>query len=329
LKILVTGSNGFLAGNIIKELLSRGYKVRGMLRNSASMIIDHAGLEVFYGNITDSDDVMEAVANCQVVIHTAAATDQGLLHYHDYSHINVEATNNILKSCLKHSVKKLIFVSTANTLGYGSKEFPGNENIPMKYPFTKSHYARSKSAAQELLIRGLSGSGTELAIASPTFMIGPYDKKISSNIIILRAYGKRLVFIPPGGKNFIHVKDAATGVCNSIEKGVNGECYILANENLTYREFYSLMIKATGQKTRLLTIPGFLLLIVGLAGNIFRFAGIRTPISLTNMKILCTGNYYTSHKAVNILKLPQTPVVNAIDDALSWFRSEGKLDQKK
>jgi dihydroflavonol-4-reductase len=326
LKILVTGANGFLAGNIIKVLLSRGYKVRGMLRNSSSMILEHPDLEAFYGNVTDSNDVLNAVEDCQIVIHTAAATDQGLLHYHDYEHVNVGATYNILKSCLKRNVKKLVFVSTANTVGYGSKEFPGNEDIPMKNPFTQSHYARSKLAAQDLLIRGLSGSGTELTIVSPTFMLGPYDKKISSNIIILRAYGKRLVFIPPGGKNFIHVKDAATGVCNSIEKGVNGERYILANENLTYREFYSLMIKATGQKTCLLTIPGFLLLIAGLAGNIFRFAGIRTPISLTNMKILCTGSYYTSRKAVSILKLPQTPVVNAIDDALSWFRSEGKLD---
>ena len=329
MKILVTGANGFLAGNIIKELLGRGYKVRGMLRNSASLFLKHTDLEVFYGNITDPEDVMQAVANCQVVIHTAAATDQGLLHYHDYSHVNVGATDNILKSCLKHSVKKLVFVSTANTMGYGSREHPGTEDLPMKYPFTKSHYARSKAAAEEMLIRGLSGTGTELTIINPTFMLGPDDKKISSNMIILRAYGKKLVFIPPGGKNFIHVKDAATGVCNSIEHGANGECYILANENLTYREFYSLMMNVTGQNSYLVTIPQFFLLLIGLAGNIFRFAGVRTPLSLTNMKILCTGNYYASHKAVSTLKLPHTPVVKAIDDALTWFISEGTLVQKR
>jgi dihydroflavonol-4-reductase len=329
LKILVTGANGFLASSVIQELLDRGYKVRGMLRNTARIIIKHSDLEVFYGNITDIEDVLKAVENCQVVIHTAAVTDQSLLHYRNYLNVNVGATDNIIQSCLKHSVKKLIFVSTANTLGYGSKEFPGNEDIPMKYPFSKSHYARSKLAAQEILFRKLSGSATEFSITNPTFMLGPYDEKISSNIIILRAYGKKLVFIPPGGKNFIHVKDAATGICNSIDKGVNGECYVLAHENLTYREFYSLMIKVTGQKTWLFTIPGFLLLVTGLIGNILRLAGIRTPISLTNMKILCKGNYYTPYKAVNTLKLPQTPVVKAIDDALSWFRSEGKLDRRK
>jgi dihydroflavonol-4-reductase len=329
LKILVTGANGFLAGNIIKELLDRGHKVRGMLRNSASLFLKHTDLEAFYGNITDPEDVMNAVESCQIIIHTAAATSQALPDYQSYAYVNVEGTCNILKACLEYNVKKLVFVSTANTMGYGSREHPGNENLPMKYPFTRSHYARSKAAAQEILIRKLSVSGTDLIILNPTFMIGPDDKKISSNMIILRAYRKKLVFIPPGGKNFIHVKDAATGVCNSIEHGTNGECYILANENLTYREFYSLMMKVTGQNSYLVTIPRYFLLLIGLAGNILRFAGVRTPLSLTNMRILCTGNYYASHKAVSKLKLPQTPIVKAIDDALAWFGSEGTLDQKR
>jgi dihydroflavonol-4-reductase len=328
LKILVTGANGFLAGNIILELLGRGYKVRGMIRESARMVIEHKDLEVCYGNITDPDDVIKAAENCQIIIHSAAATDQALPGYNDFAHVNVGGTINILNACLKHNIMKLVFVSTANTLGYGSKEFPGNENHPMKYPFTESHYARSKAAAEEMLTRGLSNSGTTLTIVNPTFMLGPNDQKISSNIIILRAYGKRLVFIPPGGKNFIHVKDAASGVCNSIIYGVNGECYILANENLTYREFYLRMIMVSGQKTHLVTIPKFLLLIFGLTGNILRFAKVRTSLSLINMKILCTGNYYSSHKAVSVLKLPQTPVIKAIEDALSWFSSEGKLNQK-
>ncbi|MGF1585335.1 MAG: NAD-dependent epimerase/dehydratase family protein [Bacteroidales bacterium] len=328
MKILVTGANGFLAGNIILELLGRGYKVRGMIRKSARIIIEHKDLEAFYGNITDPGDVMKAAESCHIIIHSAAATNQALPDYSAFANVNVGGTDNILKACLKHNVKKLIFVSTANTLGYGSKKFPGNENLPMKYPFTKSHYARSKAAAQVLLIRGLANSGTALTIVNPTFMLGPNDQKISSNIIILRAYNKRLVFIPPGGKNFIHVKDAATGVCYSIEHGTNGECYILANENLTYREFYSLMMKVTGQNSYLVTIPRYFLLLIGLAGNILRFAGVRTSLSLTNMKILCTGNYYSPHKAVSVLKLTQTPTVKAIDDALSWFRSEDKLNQK-
>ncbi|NJK86741.1 MAG: hypothetical protein HC906_12975 [Bacteroidales bacterium] len=50
-------------------------------------------------------------------------------------------------------------------------------------------------------------------------------------------YGKKIAFIPPGGKNFVDVRDAAKAICNAIEKGRNGEKYLLAGKNLTYKDF--------------------------------------------------------------------------------------------
>ena len=38
-KVLVTGANGFLAGNIILELLMRGYAVRGMVRKESGLML--------------------------------------------------------------------------------------------------------------------------------------------------------------------------------------------------------------------------------------------------------------------------------------------------
>jgi nucleoside-diphosphate-sugar epimerase len=46
-KVLVTGANSFLAGNVIIELLRRGYRVKGMIRKSASIITEHKNLELF------------------------------------------------------------------------------------------------------------------------------------------------------------------------------------------------------------------------------------------------------------------------------------------
>jgi nucleoside-diphosphate-sugar epimerase len=70
----------------------------------------------------------------------------------------------------------------------------------MRYPFTLSHYARSKAAAQEMVINAFRGSATEVTVVNPAFMIGPNDNKVSSNKIILRALGKKIVFIPPGAR---------------------------------------------------------------------------------------------------------------------------------
>ncbi len=320
-RVLVTGANGFLAGNVITELLRRGYQVRGMLRKTSRLMTSHSNLEPFYGNITEEKDVMEAVKGCEIVIHTAAVTDQSVADYRIYEMVNTGGTRNIIKASLEHKVKKAVYISTANAFGYGTEAMPGDETLQMKPPFTGSGYAVSKARAQKLILNELRGSGTTITVVNPTFMIGPDDHKISSNRIILRAAGKRILFIPPGGKNFIHVRDAAAGICNAIENGKDGESYILANENLTYREFYSKMSGITKHKPIVITIPKYLLLLAGVAGEIARYAGINTEFCMTNMKILSIGNYYCAGKAVKFLNLPQTPTEKAIEEAISWFEN--------
>lgn len=318
-RVLVTGANGFLAGNTIAELLRRGYHVRGMLRKTAREPIIHADLDYFYGNITEKKDVVAAARGCDSIIHIAALTDQSVQDYKLYEKVNITGTRYIVRAALEQRVKSLIYISTVNAFGYGTKSSPGVESMPMRQPFTSSGYAVSKAEAQKLILNELANSGITATVVNPSFMIGPNDNKISSNRIILRARGKRILFIPPGGKNFIHVMDAARGICNAMEQGKNGECYILANENLTYREFYKKMSSITGEPQLLIKIPGVILLLAGIAGNIARYAGINTELSLTNMKILCLGNYYSSEKAVKKLNLQLTPVDKAIEETLSWF----------
>jgi dihydroflavonol-4-reductase len=323
-KVLVTGANSFLGSNVIPELLDRGYEVRGMLRKPAVLSAGHKNLEEFNGHITAEKDVIRATEGCDIIIHVAAATDPSA-GYREYESVNVGGTENVIKAARFHNIAKLIFVSTANTFGYGTRERPGNETMPAKPPFTSSGYARSKIKAQKLVLEAFKTSHTRVTVVNPTFMIGPRDNKISSNRIILRALDKRMVLIPPGGKNFIHVRDAAIGTCNAIEFGKDGECYILANENLTYKEFYRKMAAVTGKKTLLVRIHRQLLWMVGVAGSVIGLTGLDTAINPVNMKIISTCNFYQATKAIRDLNLPQTPVDKAIKEAISWFNRKGAL----
>jgi dihydroflavonol-4-reductase len=38
MKVLVTGANGLLASNLVRELLQSGYEVRGMVRESSNLL---------------------------------------------------------------------------------------------------------------------------------------------------------------------------------------------------------------------------------------------------------------------------------------------------
>ncbi len=324
MKVLVTGANGLLATNTILILLSRGYEVRGLIRDTRKFLLPvHDRLELAVGDITDAVSLDQAVAGCDYIIHCAATTDQRLLRYDDYHRINVQGTENIIQAAIKHRVKKIVYVGTANTFGYGTLEAPGNEALPPSAPFADAWYAKSKLEGQRRILAAADKIVT--TIVSPTFMIGPYDGKPSSGTIIRMGYGKRVVFHPPGGKNFVNAQDAANGVVDALEKGQHKEAYLLAGENLTYRAFFQKLSAQTGQQTLLVRVPPLLLRMAGYLGDLLRWLGVHTALSSVNMKILCVNNYYTNKKAKAELGTAFTPIENGIDAAISWFKSHRLL----
>ncbi|HLO61142.1 MAG TPA: NAD-dependent epimerase/dehydratase family protein [Bacteroidales bacterium] len=326
MKILVTGANGFLASNVIRELNKRGHQVRALVRATADLsALNGADYELFRGNMVNMIDAEDAVTGCDVVIHAAADTSQHYRSFEPLMQTNYQATLNLLEASGKHHIKRFIFISTANTLGHGTRKNPGNETNPVKYPFSHAPYAISKMKAQELVQDYGLTAKLNTVVVNPTFMIGPYDTKPSSGRILLMMYGRRFVFIPPGGKNFIHVGDASIAICNAIQNGKSGSCYLLANENLTYSEFFEKLKKTTGQKSLKILLPGWFLSLLGDIGNLISYAGIRSDLNSINAEILRTGNYYTGLKAVHELNMPQTPVETAIKDAMQWFRENGYL----
>jgi dihydroflavonol-4-reductase len=319
MRVLVTGANGFLAANIVRELLSRGYEVRGMVRPGADLrSLNGLAIEYFKGNITHQPDIDKAVAGCDVVIHAAADTSQRYSSSVPLRKVNVEVVKHFIGASQRNNVERFIFVSTGNTIAFGTKNNPGKEENGIGEYFIKSGYALSKLEAEQLVMQAVNKSGLNAIIVNPTFMIGPYDSKPSSGRIFQMMYPHKLVFIPKGGKNFTPVADAAVAICNAINLGEAGERFLLAGENLSYKEF--LVIVKDGAPHFSVLIPNWVLLIAGHVGSFLRFLGVNAELSVSNAKILISDDYYTGKKAVDVLKMPQTPITVAVAEAINWFK---------
>src|SRR5690606_21745998 len=247
MNVLVTGANGLLATNVITQLLTEGYHVKGLIRDPRKFLLPaHPNLQLIVGDITDENSVLHATQHCDYVIHCAATTSQNLLQYTSYQLINVTGTENVLNAAQQCGERRVVYVGTANTFGYGTLAAPGNEALQTKEPFASAWYAKSKPEGQWKALANLGK--IEIVIVSPNFMIGPYDGKPSSGTIILMASGKHAVFYPPGGKNFVHVQDVARGTVHALTRGKNGEAYLLAGENLSYRDFFKQLAQQTNQR---------------------------------------------------------------------------------
>ena len=227
MQILVTGANGLLGHHVVMQLLNKGYQVKIIVRSTQKIAFDLNRVECVKGNFNDKNTLYHAMQSCEAVVHIAAVTDMHLIGYQKYENINVDATKQLLEVAEELSINKVIFVSSANTIGFGSVDNLADENVSFSYPFTKSHYARSKFEAEKLVVDFANTSKSRHAIIiNPTFMIGSYDTKPSSGALVLMGYKKRLLFIPSGGKNFVAVEDVATTCCNALTMGKSGERYL-------------------------------------------------------------------------------------------------------
>jgi nucleoside-diphosphate-sugar epimerase len=316
-RVFVTGANSLLGTNLIIELLNQKYQVKGLVRNLNSYRgVSHQNLELIQGNIFD--DLDSWLENCHFVVHTAAETRQNLCHYSAYRKTNVEGTINIANASIRQQIDKFVYVSTANTIGYGDLTNPGNEKQKIKDPYTRSHYAESKLEAENYLLN--QTDKIKIVIANPTFMIGAYDSKPTSGKIILMNINKRVVLYPQGGRNFIHVKDVANGLIRCLEHGKTGEKYLLAGTNLSYYQFFKKVIKHSQRHPLFIKIPKSILVAAGLLGDLLRRFNIPTIISSSNMSVICTETYYSNKKSVKDLQVHCQSIDNAISEALSYFK---------
>lgn len=315
-RIFITGVNGLLGTNLCHELLQQGYFVIGLTRKKQNYKgKEHKHLKLIEGDLFI--DFTSLLNKVDVVIHVAATTSQNLLRYSDYKKINCNTTIQLYNAAIICNVKRFIFVSTANTLGYGSFQKPGAENNKMSKLFKQSYYAKSKFEAERYLLK--NNHKIKTAIVNPTFMLGAYDTKPSSGKIIYMGWKKKVIFYPPGGKNFVHVKDVANGIIKVLTTNSFGEKYLLANENLSYKDFFNKLNKVTNQLPLMVQIPKFILIMIGYFGDVLRSMGIKTSLSLTNMRTLCINNFFSNTKSVRDLKIEYLPINKAIDDAILYF----------
>lgn len=323
MNVLLLGGNGLLGHNVLKALLHRGHSVRALVRRKESLHTEGMPaverLTVLEGSLLD-DRVLEAAAEgCDAIVNCAGVTDMSLLRYEDYLPVNRDLCRRLTQLMERQGIVRLVHTGTANTIGYGAPVAPATEEAPMEAPFTRSFYAQSKRAGEELLLQAAAAHpGWHVVVVCPGFMVGAYDTKPSSGALLLAGYRKRLMPVPGGGKSFVPVADAAEAVVNGLTQGRSGQRYLLTGENLSLKEFYALQAQVCGYRQRLVTLPDGLLRLAGWLGDGLRWLGIRTQLSTRNVQQLMVREYYDNRRSRDELTMPATPLAHAIADFFAW-----------
>jgi len=327
MKALVTGADGLLGSNLVRELLAAGHSVRCLVY-PASRLPTLSGLSVekVEGDLCDDHfSLPDAMAGCDVVFHCAAITDL----WADADRIwrvNVDGTRRVLDACLAADVRRLVFVGSASCFEPGSLSAPGDETGAFPRAYRGTAYVESKHRATELVREYVRLKGLDAVIVAPTFLLGPYDSRPSGGELVRQFIQRRMPFTPAGGRCFAYAPDVARAMVSAMERGKRGETYILGGHNLSYHGFFSRVAKVAGLNSPRWTLPKAVVLTAGARASVFGTLVRRRPrVNWSVARFSLLGAYYSSGKATDELGMFQRPVENGIEDSIRSLSSYGHL----
>ncbi len=247
MKVVVTGSQGFVGRHLVPFLSGRGADVVGLDVHAAHPA--PAGSAFVACDVRDLEAVRAAFEGADAVIHLASAHLQVGIPDATYWAVNVHALPGLLRAAADAGVRH--FVHTSSVGVHGSLEvIPGDENAPLR---PENVYERTKAAGEAEVQRAPETASTMgLTIVRPAWIYGPGDARTEK---LLRSVAAGTFVLFGSGGNYrhpIYVSDYLQGVEKLLlNETTFGRTYILAGPRyLTTRELLRGAEKVTGGRVR-------------------------------------------------------------------------------
>ena len=327
MKALVTGGTGFVGSHLTRLLIEQGWHVRILYRSETKLrILDGLEFEAIAGDLDDINRLEAACADCDVVFHVAAKAD----YWKDDDRvslwrINVDGTRNLLTAAQSAGVRRIIFTSSASTIGMRPGLEPADESDRFNLAPDRFWYAWTKVKAEEIAAE-FAADGMDIVTLNPTVIIGPGDlNAISGSFILETARWQWLTPMSSGGLAVIDVRDVARAHLNAVERGRSGERYILNTVNLSYREWFRMIARACDVRPPAFAMPDRLLEPTARLIEMLRALGIQTPMDANQTRLGGAHVYFDGGKAQRELFSPSIDIATSLRDTFSWYERNGYI----
>ena len=325
MKVFVTGATGFIGSRLVKVLAEKGYTIHALYRSeSKAKLLEHPAIKLFKGDILDPAGLEIAMKGCQQVYHVAAFAsvwekDRSLIY-----RLNIEGSMNVIRASVKNNVKRIVCTSTAGVLG-PSDDFPLNEDSPAPSSFFIDY--ESSKAILESVLHTFSLKGPEIIIVNPSRVYGPGLLTESNGVtrMIQKYIHGKWRFIPGNGKstgNYVYINDVVNGHILAMQRGRNGERYILGGENVSYIDFFKTLSEVSGKKYFLLKIPLFFMLIISYLFMLKTFLFGSKPLITQALVRKFNHNFIiSSAKASSELGYSPMSLRKGLEDTVNWLNN--------
>ena len=259
MRLLVTGGAGFIGTNFVRLTLAERPADEVTVLDALTYAGDRsnlAGLEdrltLVEGDVADAELVGRLVAEHDAVVHFAAEShnDNSLDDPWPFVQTNLVGTYQLLEAIRAHG-RRLHHISTDEV--FGDLELDDPSRFHEQTPYNPSSPYSSTKAGSDLLVRAWVRSfGVQATISNCSNNYGPYqhvEKFIPRQITnVLGGERPKLYGSGQNVRDWIHVDDHNAAVHAILDRGANGETYMIgADGELDNRTVLELILELMDQ----------------------------------------------------------------------------------
>jgi dTDP-glucose 4,6-dehydratase len=264
-KLLVTGSDGFIGSHLVEKLIKDGNKVKafvyynsfntwGWLDALPKEILNE--IEVFAGDIRDSNGVREAMKGMDEVFHLAALIAIPFSYHSPDSYVdtNIKGTLNVLQAARDLGTSRIIVTSTSEVYGT-AKYVPIDEEHPYQ---GQSPYSATKIGADRLAESFYRSFNMPVTIVRPFNTYGPRQsaRAIIPTIITQLLAGEEVIKLGSltPTRDFNYVKDTVNGFIEiaKSDKTIGEEINIATQQEISIGQLAEELIRQINPSAKII-----------------------------------------------------------------------------
>lgn len=328
MKAFVAGGVGFIGSHIVRSLLSRGIKVRILVRKrhrDIGLLKDKA-IDFVHGDVLESDSLRKWIKDVDLVFSVFGILGQWRTPEKTYWEINTKGVQNLLQSCLHSHIKQFVHISSAGVLG----PLPNGVVADESFPYNPSNiYEKTKCEAEKEILRSGDKHAFPFTIIRPEFVYGPGDTHVLG---LFKAISERRFVWLGKSDSFLHptyIDDLIEGVslCTDNEKAL-GEVFLITGERpLTVKELVKTMAEELDVPLPKLRVPLFLAHISARFLQFSaRFARFEPPLTVSRVKFFSQSRAFSCKKAQTVLGYaPKVSFREGVRRTIRWYRESNFL----
>lgn len=243
IKIAVTGAAGLVGSHACEYLAQKGYLVKAIVRSkiNAEFFAERwtkLNIETIETNITNREELEDALAGSDVIIHAAGIVDPYAIPQ-AINAVNVTGSKLVLETAIKLKAKQFIFISSLSVITGNNDQYKATESAPLV--LCGESYADSKVKAERLVTSSLYKDKIGVTVLRPGFIYGPRERAWLLQLVEALKSGRAILI--DGGKketNVIYVENLNKAIDASIlNQKAYGQIYNLTDgQTITKKQLF-------------------------------------------------------------------------------------------